>query len=170
MTPNSTDLRTLLQRLRCGVLSAREVVNALDAFGERGFTEAEADVSPFLASLDGELRRYALATLVRDWKLPKYQSAAEQMLLNDPDEYVRMAAATALGSFGRYRADRSVLRALYHALTDHDENPSVRLLAYEAILDVLGRPMTRPRPRKFSEIRDWEPIENLRSELDSADK
>lgn len=169
MRQTTEGCRDLLKRLRRGELSSRETVHALNVFGEEGFTEALEDVAPLLDSEDSEIRRFALSTLVRDWRLPRFQKAAEQLLLDDPDDLVRIDAAAALGAMGRSKRDRSILGLLYKVLMNGREDEFVRLMAYEAILDALGRGRGRSRPTRLSEIRDWALIDELRRELGTTD-
>ena len=165
-----SDCQTLLGRLRRGDLSRKETIRALNVFGEQGFVEAEPDVGALLNSQDSQLRYYALSILLRDWKPSSYKGVAERVLQSDSSDDVRIAAVFGLGALGLAHGDRSVLRPLYQALMNKREKSAVRVEAYNFIRMIYGEPILQRRLSKFSDIRDWGTIEEVRNELESNDQ
>jgi hypothetical protein len=80
--------------------------------------------------------------------------AAEELLLDDPDSFVRIDAAHALGALGRGSSDSALLAVLAGVAVEPDENPIVRRAAYEAARDVRGFDPRRRRvdgPEEFDQ-------------------
>lgn len=129
-------------------------------------TEFEPDVVRFLAHDHPILRADAIFALVGRWRMARYVSHADRLLVEDPDEVVRGNAAYALSMYAA-RADHiskqersRILRTLARVVQT-GEDPGVQQAAYEGVLRILDRPAAD----YFHEVRDFDARRDVNWEL-----
>lgn len=138
---------------------------ALSRLVSDGRTEFEPDIVRCVAHEHPVLRGDAIMALVGRWRMERYVSHADRMLVEDADEAVRGNAAWALSMYAA-RADRvseeersRILRTLARVVLS-DEDPGVQQSAYDGVLRILDRPFTEymREARFFDAQRDanWE--------------
>lgn len=141
-----------------------QVYDALIDIGKGGYMQFEKDVVNFLTSDDVELRAAAIRVLGFYWQLDKYASVAEEMFLNDSDDWVRAVALMAWSAYYRNSNDKQVLQKLYNTLQNESESTSVRSEAYRAMWAVSSiQPPDWPRTDidNIEEEVEWDLVQKL---------
>lgn len=113
---------------------------AHSATGYRGCeklrAEAEPIVAGFLAHDEPQMRYIAISVLSSHWDLSRYATLFQQMSLNDPDEYVRQIALSAVGFLLRGTRDHEATRLLTSIFRDAGQPAWIREEAYEGLVEV----------------------------------
>lgn len=104
-------------------------------FGEGHYYPAREALFAGLADSEAVVREECIKALANDWTLQEVGPRLVEILENDDYGFVRMTAACGLGSI-RYREALPVLK---RAILDDKEHESLREIAYEAVLSILGK-------------------------------
>jgi hypothetical protein len=131
------NLVELLERLRQGKLTTREIYHFIQKCGEQNFREARPDIERLLKSDIPELRFVSLKVLTRYWDLMEFWSVAKDVLENDPDEECRFRAASDLAYLKRDTGDKITLSVLARVVRNEQENSIVRQSAYAAMTEII---------------------------------
>ena len=103
-------------------------------FGESQYLLAKEAVLAGLSDKDPMVRDACIGALANDWELEEVGPKLIEIMENDPQDFVRMDAAQGLGAI-RYP---EALAALKRVILE-DDNESLREMAYEAVLAILGK-------------------------------
>lgn len=123
-----------------------DVYDAILDVGKQGRRDLVERVVPYLLSPRAPLREAALRTLVLHLRLADHKDVAIDLLICDPDERVREAAAMGLAYFAM--DDRALLACLVDAALESTESNGVRAVAFLAALDAAGiEPGELPKER-----------------------
>lgn len=109
---------------------------------------SKAVIAGFLDHPDAWVRHEALFCLGLWWAFPEFEDKFKDMLLQDPDELVRSTAAHCLGVLKRGAKDVSILSFLARVVLRQDEDPSVRSVAYGAML-MVAEPSNPKKATRF---------------------
>lgn len=148
------DLRALLQRVRAGTLAEDDLYQAIHKLGRVGLTEdhiyhaihelgraelkeAIPAIERFLTHDDPQYRYIALEVLTLHFHLPEHWTSAVHALRHDPDDHVRIGAASALCTLRRNTHDAATLHELARVVADENEDEFVRQTAWSAMLGVI---------------------------------
>jgi len=94
---------------------------------------------------DPKVRIAALSVLSDFWKPDEsLRKISEHMALNDPDSEVRGVALCDLGSCYRGTRDKRIGRLLAAIVRDEQKPVSTRTVAYSALFDLCGQPLSWP--------------------------
>ena len=156
---NQIEMEKVLNALREGRLTDDEIDVAIAKFGNNYFLKAREDVETYLKSPNPDFRESALITLIIDWQLYDYKDMAEEMLLHDPGEFVRMTAAYSLASLMRRSHDQKALKLFARVVANEQEEEFVRLAAYDGIKTVLGEKYDGHNKKTLQDV-DWQLVEN----------
>ncbi len=132
-----------LRALRAARLTEDQVADFIHDAGEADFRIAESEVARFLSHTNRHFRYNAVSTLGHHWKERAYASMFARMMNEDPDEYVRIVAAGALGALFEGTGNRRFARLLARKVMDAQEDRFVREAAYESLLEILLEPSER---------------------------
>jgi hypothetical protein len=128
----------LLEALRKGMLTVREIDRAILHFGASGYLKARPDVEQLLSSSHAGLRARALEVLILYWNLfSDYKERAFQFLA-DPDPGCRKQGLRCLNPEGEVFNDLPILQTYARTITNTAEFTSVRLCAYNELLIATG--------------------------------
>lgn len=153
--------------LQRGELPRTRFVTAMITIGKAAYTPAIPLLEDLLDDPDEGVRRYALQALVLDFHLPRHCETAWRMLEEETESEVRSMAAACLGFCYTATRDLPVLQWMADIVADDEDDESVRVLACDAIFDILGYPYLHPkRPgigrADFRAAVDWELIAQIK--------
>jgi hypothetical protein len=164
------------RKIALGLASDQEKIDAAVLTGQRGDRKYVPRLLLLLGDPDGEVRYYALQTLVIDLK--QFDKAVEERswkaLCEDQDEDVRSMAATCLGKIYFNSRSRSVFIRLLDQLKAPGQPDSAKGLIYSALFKVAGRPPSEwpglLSPRKVFERSDidWNKVAWLEDQMEET--
>lgn len=105
----------IYDRLRAGDIDTDSMYIALCILGEAGLRKARDMIRDCARHEDEDVRRGALYVLGTLWREKSETPLFVDTLMNDPDEYVRIQAASGLGSMYQGTGDDGVVKVLYRA-------------------------------------------------------
>lgn len=151
-------LEKRLEAYRRGVLKDDMAIASLVAdLGSEGRIDAEWEIAKLLDH-DCQIVRYnSLGALGFDLGSALRVSRMIEILRKDPDVDCRRKAAAVLGSLFEGDKELKVLRVLETVLCDSNEENSVKVFAYWAILSILGIPRSeRPNTYRMRQVSEKE--------------
>ena len=137
---DETAWASILEKLRHRTLPPDSIHKAIVQLGkpydERRIQRATDVVATYLNDGDEWVRHEAMWFLVSWGRLPEFQEQAVSMMLHDTCEDNRGYAANCLGVLKAGSLDPNLLEVLRAVVSNEQEDESVRLKAYAAMLKV----------------------------------
>ena len=146
---NLKELRELTIKLKNKKISGIKLFSAIDDIGEEQYKEAKDAIALYLNDAEPDIRRISILVLGL-WGLKEYYPQAKDMFLYDPDDVVKMHAASAIGKMFESTQNKEVIRVLLPSLFEDKHDRGFKSIVYDAILHILGIP-TRQHPLVYSE-------------------
>lgn len=165
-TKRQENLKERLKALQEGSLDFEEIISTLAQFEDAHFIEAASIVEQLaLGHEDPIVRTSALSTLLFYMSKPEYIQLALEILQKDPDDDPRSTAAAGLGYFAEAFGATAIVPILIAKAKNDAEATLVRKSAYDALLEIKGKPRLSPTKRWIPEEDiDWKFIEALEKE------
>jgi HEAT repeat protein len=173
MGKDKQHLKSLWQNVALGRASADQKIDAACLGAELGDSESVPNIVELLSDGDGDVRYFALQSLVLDLKQKTEEMARRCFLIlqEDSEEEVRGMAAACIGSIYFSSKNGEVFKRLKGIVRDLSEPGFVREAAYQAMFSVVGKPPSEwpwlDGPRKVFEESDidWSLVAQMEDEI-----
>jgi hypothetical protein len=134
MLMRQNNLQNKLKRMQQGDLHGRDLLRSISYFGEQRYSPAIPELKRLLNSDDSQVRATALKTLTMYFGLEELWETTRHILLSDPDEQYRIAAAESLAYLHLNTGNRQTLSLLASIVRDEQASEALRKMAYASML------------------------------------